>query len=142
MEIFIEGPVSPQLIADTIADFQAENQVGAQNIFLGQIRADHVDGKHVTAIAYTAYTEMVSHKMEEIKTKVFELFDIHDFRILHSLGKISVGEICLFILTTASHRKDAIAATNYILEAIKKELPIFGKELFEDDSHQWKVNRF
>lgn len=142
MEIFYDGPISPQLIAETISSIQAENEVGAHNIFLGQIRADKIKGKTVTAIEYTAYHEMVKTRMEEIRNEVLEKFNIQDFRVFHSIGKIKVGEICLFVISIAPHRQEAINATTYLLETIKKELPIFGKEIFGDDSHQWKTNKF
>ena len=61
--------------------------------------------------------------------------------IYHSLGTVAAGEICLFVFTSAVHRKEAIDACEEVVELIKKELPIWGKEVFEDDTHQWKVNK-
>ena len=60
--------------------------------------------------------------------------------IYHSLGEVKTGEICLFIFVSSPRRDAANDACRYILEAIKKEAPIFGKELFEDNTHKWKVN--
>jgi molybdopterin synthase catalytic subunit len=59
----------------------------------------------------------------------------------HSLGNIAVGEICLFVMTTSRHRAMAIEACTEIVERIKKELPVWGKEILEDDAHQWKTNQ-
>jgi molybdopterin synthase catalytic subunit len=44
------------------------------------------------------------------------------------------------VFTSSKHRKDAIAACEYLVERIKAEVPVWGKEIFEDDSHAWKVN--
>jgi len=52
-----------------------------------------------------------------------------------------VGELCLFVFTSSAHRKIAIAATNFFVEEIKAKVPVFGKEIFEDETHQWKVNK-
>ena len=61
--------------------------------------------------------------------------------VYHSIGKVAAGEICLFVLTSSVHRKLAIAACEELVEKIKAELPVWGKEIFEDNSHQWKVNK-
>ena len=56
--IFIEGPISPEKIAQSIANHQHKTNIGAHDIFLGQVRADTLEGKEVKAINYTAYDEM------------------------------------------------------------------------------------
>ena len=61
--------------------------------------------------------------------------------IHHSLGLVEAGAISLFVFTSSAHRRDAIDACNEVVERIKKELPVWGKEIFEDETHQWKVNR-
>jgi molybdopterin synthase catalytic subunit len=60
--------------------------------------------------------------------------------IYHSKGVVKIGEICLFVFVSAPHRKVVFKALEFIVEEIKVQVPIFGKELFEDDSHQWKIN--
>jgi len=58
----------------------------------------------------------------------------------HSLGEVKTGEICLFVFASSPHRKAAIDACEEAVERIKKELPIWGREILEDESHQWKQN--
>ena len=108
--------------------------------FLGQVRADVIDEKTVSAIEYTAYEEMANLKFHEIQEATFKKFEITSMHIYHSLGKVRVGEICLFVFVSSPHRKTAFEALHYVVEEIKAEVPVFGKELFEDDSYQWKVN--
>ena len=60
--------------------------------------------------------------------------------IYHSLGKVNVGGISLFVFTSSKHRKPAIEACSELVERIKKELPVWGKEMFEDESYIWKQN--
>jgi molybdopterin synthase catalytic subunit len=61
--------------------------------------------------------------------------------IFHSLGKVNAGEISLFVFTSSPHRKAAIDACEETVEKIKSSLPVWGKEIFEDESHQWKINK-
>ena len=60
--------------------------------------------------------------------------------IYHSLGNVKAGEICLFVFVSSPRRKDVFKAIEFIVEQIKADVPIFGKEVFEDASHQWKEN--
>jgi molybdopterin synthase catalytic subunit len=139
-KVFVQGPISSEKIAKSIANHQSKTDIGAHSIFLGQVRADEIDGKTVAAIAYSAYEEMAEKEFHEIREKTFEKFDLTCAHIYHSIGKVNKGEICLFIFTSSAHRKEAIEACNYLVEEIKTKVPIFGKELFEDETHQWKVN--
>jgi molybdopterin synthase catalytic subunit len=58
----------------------------------------------------------------------------------HSLGLVPTGQICLFVFTSSKRRKAAIAACEELVERIKAELPIWGKEIFDGEGHQWKQN--
>ena len=139
-KVFVEGAISPEFIANSIAKHQSKTVIGAHDIFLGQVRADVIDGKTVGAIEYTAYENMANQKFHEIREETFKRFDLTCMHIYHSLGKVGVGEICLFVFVSSPHRKVVFDALQHIVEEIKKEVPVFGKELFEDDSYQWKVN--
>jgi molybdopterin synthase catalytic subunit len=138
--VFIDGAISSEFIADSIAKHQSKTSIGAHNIFLGQVRADEIDGKAVSAIEYTAYEDMANVKFHEIREATFEKFDLNCMHIYHSLGKVNAGEICLFVFVSSPKRKVVFKALEYVVEEIKANVPVFGKEVFEDSSHQWKVN--
>ena len=138
--VFKEGPISSEFIGTSIAKHQSKTSIGAHNIFLGQVRADTIDDKTVAAIDYTAYEEMANKKFHEIREATFEKYDLTCMHIYHSLGKVAVGEICLFVFVSSPRRKVVFEALEFVVEAIKADVPVFGKELFEDESHQWKVN--
>lgn len=139
--IFTQGAISPLFIAESIAKHQAKTNIGAHSIFLGQVRADEADGKSVSSIVYTSHEDMALEKMHEIREEIFAKYDITCMHIHHSLGTVKAGEICLFVFTSSKHRKAATEACNEVVERIKAELPIWGKELFEDATHQWKINK-
>ncbi len=139
-KVFIEGPISPAFISESISKHQSKTNIGAHNIFLGQVRKDSIKNKSVMAIEYTTYLEMAEQKLDEIRELAFEKFDLVCLHIYHSLNIVKAGEICLFVFVSSPHREDSYQASKFIVEEIKAQVPIFGKEIFADNSHQWKVN--
>ncbi|TWI85537.1 molybdopterin synthase catalytic subunit [Lacibacter cauensis] len=139
--IFVQGAIAPAFIADSIAKHSSKTTIGGHNIFLGQVRADLIDEKKVAAIEYTTYEELALEKMHVIRQEIFAKYELTCMHVHHSLGTVAAGEICLFVFTSSAHRRAAIDACNEAVERIKTELPVWGKELFEDASHQWKVNQ-
>jgi molybdopterin synthase catalytic subunit len=139
-KVFIQGAISPQFIADSIAKHSTKKNIGAHDIFLGQVRDDMKDNKTVTSIDYSAYEEMAEDKFFEIREAAFLKYNLICMHIYHSLGLVKVGEICLFVFVSSKHRKDAFAACQDIVEKIKLTVPIWGKEIFEDESVSWKKN--
>jgi molybdopterin synthase catalytic subunit len=139
--IFIHGAIPSSFIGESIGKHQTKTSIGGHSIFLGQVRADEIDGKTVAAIEYTAYEDMALEKMDEIRETIFEKYALTCMHVYHSLGKVYAGEICLFVFTSSKHRKIAIDACEETVEKIKAELPVWGKEIFKDESHQWKENK-
>lgn len=139
-KVFIQGAITPTFIADSIAKHSGKTTIGAHDIFLGQVRNDIIDNKTVAAIEYSAYEEMAENLFHEIREAIFVKYDIVCMHIYHSLGLVKTGEICLFVFVSAKHRKDAFDACRDLVEQIKAMTPIWGKEIFEDDSHVWKQN--
>ena len=138
--IFMQGPISPAFIADSIQKHSTKTNIGAHSIFLGQVRNDIIDGKPVEAIEYSTYEEMALEQMHKIRQAIFQKYQLTCMHVYHSLGIVKAGEISLFVFTSSAHRVAAIDACAEVVERIKKELPVWGKELFEDASYQWKQN--
>jgi molybdopterin synthase catalytic subunit len=138
--IFREGPIPAAFIGESIQKHSSKKDIGAHSIFLGQVRADVLSGKTVAGIEYTAYEDMALEKMDEIRESIFAKYELTCMHVYHSLGMVKAGEICLFVFTSSKHRKMAIDACEETVERIKADLPVWGKELFEDESHTWKVN--
>lgn len=138
--ILIEGPIDPEKIKKSIHAHQPKTQIGAHSIFLGQVREDEVDGKKVSAISYSGQVEMINSIAHEIKESLFEKFDITCAHVYHSKGRVLVGEICFFVYVSSGHRQAVFEALPYFVDELKAKLPVFGQEIFEDSTHQWKVN--
>lgn len=138
--IFVQGPVAPEFIAESIRKHSTNTAIGGHSIFLGQVRADEIDGQKVAAIEYTAYEEMALEQMHQIREAIFEKYPLTCMHVYHSLGAVAAGEICLFVFTSSAHRKAAMDACDEIVERLKAELPVWGKEVFEGEGYQWKQN--
>ncbi|MFM2375636.1 MAG: Molybdopterin synthase catalytic subunit [Bacteroidota bacterium] len=140
-KVFVEGAISGAFIGESISKHQARTDIGAHGIFLGQVRADTIGGKAVVAIDYSAYPEMAEKILHEIREAAFAKHTLSCIHIYHSLGVVKAGEICLFVFVSSRHRGMALDACREIVEEIKEKVPIFGKEIFADESYVWKENR-
>jgi len=108
-------------------------------LFLGQVRADEIQGKKVKSIEYSAYSELVNAEAEKIKKTIYaEFSDVKSVKIVHSTGLVNAGEISLLVFVSAGHRQQAMQACSKTVELIKEKLPVWKKEIFDDDSHKWK----
>jgi molybdopterin synthase catalytic subunit len=136
-----DGPVTPEQIAREIKKLSLRKNTGGHSIFLGQVRADLSEDKRVKAIEYSAYEEMVSTEAGKIKEAIFSEFsDVLEIVILHAVGVIQAGEISMFVLVSAGHRDHATKACSQTVEQIKKKLPVWKKEIFDDDTYRWQKN--
>jgi len=138
---FLNGPISPDFISNSIYKHQIKHNIGAHNIFLGQVRKDTIKSNVVSAIEYSAYEEMANKKITDIRESTFEKFDLTCLHIYHSLGVVEVGQIGFFVFVSSSRRKNIYDATKFIVDMIKNTVPIFGKEIFENKEYNWKVNK-
>ncbi|MFZ0281122.1 MAG: molybdenum cofactor biosynthesis protein MoaE [Bacteroidales bacterium] len=137
----IDGPLPPVVISEVVANAGKNTESGGLSIFVGQVRRDLVEGRFVKAIEYSAYEEMVIGEADKINKSILSEFDdVKKIEILHSRGLVNAGEISLLVAVSAGHRHQAINACSKAVELIKAKLPIWKKEIFEDNSTQWKGN--
>jgi molybdopterin synthase catalytic subunit len=140
-KVLVHGPISPAFIAESIAKHSSKTIIGAHNIFLGQVRKDLIHGKYVKAIEYSAYEEMAEMEFSKIREEAFDKYELSCMHIYHSIGEIKAGEISLFVFVSTAHRKDLFEACSGVVEQIKMRVPIFGKEILENDTFVWKENK-
>jgi len=138
----LEGPVTIKEISITLEKMGDKQGAGGHSVFMGQVRADNIDGKTVKAIHYSAYEAMVKTEADKIVQEILSEFsDAQSVDIIHSIGTVNAGELSLFVLVSAGHRQQAIQACAKTVEMIKERLPVWKKEVFEDDSHVWGQNQ-
>jgi molybdopterin synthase catalytic subunit len=137
----INGPVTSGAISEIIAKGGENQECGAHSLFLGRVRRDQADGKFVRAIEYSAYEEMVTAEADKIfKSIMSEFDDVKTLEIIHSKGLVKAGEISLLVMVSAGHRDHSSKACAKAVELIKERIPIWKKEIFEDNSTQWREN--
>jgi molybdopterin synthase catalytic subunit len=135
----INGPIRKNVINGLIKNMVRDTSSGGHSFFLGQVRADIVNGRRVKAIEYSVYREMVRIEIEKIISEIRSEFgDVKTIEIFHSNGLVNAGEISLLILVSAGHRHQAIAACSKTVELVKQRLPVWKKEIFDDDMYEWK----
>ena len=104
---------------------------GAVAIFEGIVR-NHARGKAVRYLEYHAYESMALKKLEEIGTQAKREFAIRDIGILHRLGRLDHRECSVGIVVVAAHRGPAFDACRFAIDTLKKIVPIWKKEYYED----------
>ncbi|MGA7161683.1 MAG: molybdenum cofactor biosynthesis protein MoaE [Bacteroidota bacterium] len=113
-------------------------EAGGVDIFLGTTR-NHSKGKRVVRLEYEAYVPMALKLMSEIETEIRERWSIHKLSMIHRTGVVPVMEPSVAIAVSASHRKEAFEACRYAIDELKKRVPIWKKEIF-DDGETWVEN--
>jgi MoaE-MoaD fusion protein len=108
---------------------------GAVAIFEGVVR-NHARGKSVRFLEYDAYESMALKKLEEIGAQARARFQIREIGIWHRLGHMNPTECSVAIVVTAAHRNAAFDACRFAIDEIKKSVPIWKKEFYED-GEQW-----
>jgi molybdopterin synthase catalytic subunit len=145
-DIFVEGAIPASFIAESIAKHATRTDIGAHEIFLGQVRADPVmvspaNHGRVEAIEYTAYRDMANEQMTALREEAFTRWPTMTcLHVHHSQGVIKAGELCFMVFASAPHRQQAREAVAFVTDEVKKRLPIFGKEILVDGAHAWKTN--
>jgi molybdopterin synthase catalytic subunit len=140
-QYLINSPIFPEIVSTYLAKLGNRMDTGGHSIFLGQVRDDIIGGKRVVAIEYSAYEPMLNSEADKIIDEIQKQFDdVLSLVILHSTGLVRSGEISLMVLVSAGHRDHAFGACHLAVELIKERLPVWKKEIFEDDSHHWREN--
>lgn len=114
----------------------ARSDLGAIDLFLGTTR-DHHQGRRVTRLEYEAYEPMALAALEAIERGACERFAIASCVIVHRLGVVPPAEASVAVVTAAAHRAPAFDATRWAMDELKRSVPIWKKEQFEDGESAW-----
>ena len=106
-------------------------QDGAAVVFEGVVR-DNTRGRRTLYLDYEAYEDMAVKQMEELAAQALTRFPIRDVAILHRLGRLQIGETSVLIVVASAHRAAAFDACRWLIDTLKRTVPIWKKEHFED----------
>jgi molybdopterin synthase catalytic subunit len=94
-------------------------------------------GKHTLYLVYEAYDSMALTEMQRLGVEAHERFDIAHLGIVHRTGRLEIGETSVVIAASAPHRKAAFEACEWAIKELKRTVPIWKKEVFENGEEEW-----
>jgi molybdopterin synthase catalytic subunit len=112
-------------------NFVQDESCGGIAHFIGTVR-NSTQGKNVLLLDFSAYESMALKEMKKIADTALEKFPIHKIAIHHAVGKLEIGDIPVIIAVSSAHRKAAFEACEFAIDTLKKTVPIWKKEHFED----------
>ena len=132
MAKLFHGPVdaAAMIAAATRAD------CGAVSVFLGTTR-DHHDGRRVLRLAYEAYEPMAIAALERLEREARARFEIAACDIAHRLGEVPLREASVVVIVAAAHRGAAFDASRWVMDELKRTVPIWKREFFDDGDAEW-----
>jgi MoaE-MoaD fusion protein len=130
------GPQRAAIVREKIDTRKLLEQIkkpedGAAVVFEGVVR-NHTRGRKTLYLDYEAYEEMALKQMEALAANALSQFAVRDVAIVHRLGRLLVGEISVAIVVASAHRSAAFEASRWLIDTLKRTVPIWKKEYFED----------
>jgi MoaE-MoaD fusion protein len=104
---------------------------GAALAFEGVVR-NQTRGRQTLYLDYEAYEEMALQQLEKLAAEALEKFQVRDVAIVHRLGRLEIGETSVLIAVASAHRAAAFEACRWLIDTLKRTVPIWKKEFFED----------
>jgi len=117
--------------ADSLVEAAKRGEDGAVVVFDGIVR-NHTRGRQTLHLDYEAYEEMAEKQMQELATEARTQFGIRHVTMVHRLGRLQVGETSVLIVVASAHRAAAFEACRWLIDTLKKQVPIWKKETFVD----------
>jgi molybdopterin synthase catalytic subunit len=106
------------------------DESGAVVHFIGTVRKEG-DGRELVSLFYEAYTEMAEKRLGEILAEAASKWDLRKMLLVHRLGEVRVGEPSVVIAVSAPHRREAFEACSWIMDSVKKDVPIWKKDMWK-----------
>ncbi len=121
---------------DLLMEMEKHDCCGARLLFLGTVRKEN-ETRPVDALFYECYEEMAKKEFFKIIDEAKKLGEVHEIGIAHRIGRLLAGEVSLIVAVFAPHRKAAFLAEEYVIDQLKKRVPIFKKEIYAAGESEW-----
>ena len=122
-------------VAALIAEV-SDDSCGAASVFLGAVRNVN-DGHAVVGIEYSAYRSMALREMTAIAREADEQFGVSRLVVEHRLGTLGLGDVSIAIVAAHAHRAPSLDATRFVIEQVKRRVPIWKREHYADGTREW-----
>ena len=123
--------VRQKIDTQAIADGLKRPEDGAVAVFEGIVR-NHSRGRRTLYLDYEAYETMALKQLEALAAEALAKFQVRDVRIVHRLGRLEIGETSVLIVVASAHRGAAFDACRWLIDSLKRTVPIWKKEYFQD----------
>ncbi len=123
--------LSTPLSISACETFVESPEVGGAVVFIGTVR-NKTGSKAVTRLEFEAYAPMAVREMKKIAEQALSAFTVLKISIHHRVGILDIGEVPVVIAVSAAHRGAAFDACEFCIDELKKTVPIWKKEIFED----------
>ena len=123
--------VHEKIDSQSVTERLKQPQDGAAVIFEGVVR-NHTRGRPTLYLDYETYEEMALERMESLAKQSMVQFQIRDVALVHRLGRLEIGETSVLIVVVAAHRAAAFEACRWLIDTLKRTVPIWKKEYFAD----------
>jgi MoaE-MoaD fusion protein len=123
--------VQEPIQSDALVSQLKQGEDGAVVVFDGIVR-NNTRGRRTLYLVYEAYEEMALKQMQALAQEAIQGFAIRDVLLVHRLGKLEVGKTSVLIAVASAHRGAAFDACRWLIDTLKKTVPIWKKEHFED----------
>ena len=120
---------------ETLCHEIAAPEYGGLATFLGLVR-NHHEGRRVRGIEYSAYEEMAEKVSDSVVTEATTRWPVR-IALLHRLGELEVGDVAVAVAAAGAHRDEAFAACRYVIEEVKRRVPIWKRERYADGTTSW-----
>jgi molybdopterin synthase catalytic subunit len=131
----VEHPLEPSHLLEEVA---APGN-GATVVFIGTVR-DINEGAAVSGLDYSAYSEMAESELASIVAEAASRWDTRDIVVEHRTGSLEIGDASVVIAVAHPHRDEAYQASRYVIEELKKRLPVWKQERYVDGRREWVAN--
>ncbi len=123
--------VRSKIETSIVLDRMKQRSDGAAVVFEGVVR-DNTRGRRTLYLEYESYEQMALKQMEALCEQAMEKFQVRDAVIVHRLGQLQIGEVSVLIVVASAHRGPAFEACRWLIDTLKRTVPIWKKEYFED----------
>jgi molybdopterin synthase catalytic subunit len=128
----LTGEIDPASLINEVSS----PQYGAISLFVGTVREVN-EGRSVSAIEYSAYKSMATAELQRILDEAEARFEVSALVVEHRIGLLGLGDVSIAIVAAHPHRAPALDCTRYVIEEIKKRVPIWKKEHYTDGTREW-----
>jgi molybdopterin synthase catalytic subunit len=128
--------VKEQIDIDSIRSSVESEDCGAINVFIGTTRR-MTKGRETLKLEYDCYVPMAISELEKLRKQAMEKWPLHACSIVHRIGVVEKSQASVVVAVSSPHRVDAFEASQWIMDTLKKVVPIWKKEVWADGETEW-----